>query len=219
MPAGVSTKKRRGTASTLASIVPRASARRCSVVRATTSWTRESGRTSTCPMRPTAMSAREESSVCNQSPTCSRPDAARRFVPMSGRPASAVTSHALRSARAINRKTRTAAAASGTQYQRRCHEGEPARVPRRAWISGHRSRGGSMLLGRRLTASCSSCSFIAPTSPVTIAGRETAAPWMCPLRYRRAARSRRDRSLRCHTTRRPPALHPASPRWPARDRC
>jgi len=87
--------------------------------------TRVSGRTSTCPIRPTAMSAREESSVCSQSPTRSRPDAASRVVPISGRPARAVTSQALRSARAISRNTSTAAAASGTQYQRRRHAPPP----------------------------------------------------------------------------------------------
>src|SRR5438874_1186086 len=40
----------------------------------------------------------------------------------------------------------------------------------RAAIPGQRSWGGSMLLGRRPTASCSSRSFIAPASPVAGAG-------------------------------------------------
>src|SRR5205807_552218 len=57
---------------------------------------RVSGFTSTCPMSPTRITARDESSVSSHSPTRIAPLAASGELPTPGRPASRVTSQAAR---------------------------------------------------------------------------------------------------------------------------
>src|SRR2546429_1570418 len=142
---------------------------------------RVSGFTSTCPMSPPRITARDESSVSSHSPTRIAPLAASGELPTTRRRATRVTAQSPRRSSVPRRPSSTtariAAAASGTRTQG-SHPLSLSPFPGRfpailVSIPGHRSRGGAMLFGSRAARSSSSRnsggvsrSVMTPASPV-----------------------------------------------------